>query len=131
MSANAIKSALCTCFCGQQERLLSDNALVHQLNFINVVYIFIHLLCKRTVLTLPFLRGTSIDLNSLHHFNTISRRQVMRIKKTIDEDMWSSYNILIILPNGQKRNELFNLKSDRVKSSCCRTFIRKIREIHS
>ena len=31
--ANAIKSALCTCFGGQQERLLSDNALVHQLNF--------------------------------------------------------------------------------------------------
>lgn len=55
----------------------------------------------------------------------------MRIKKTIDEDMWSSYNILITLPNSQKRNELFNLKSDRVKSSCYRTFIRKIREIHS
>ena len=55
----------------------------------------------------------------------------MRIKKTIDEDMWSSYNILITLPNGQKRNELFNLKSDRVKSNCYRTFIRKIREIYS
>ena len=45
--------------------------------------------CKRTVLTLPFLRGTSIDLNSLYHFNTISRRQVLRIKKTVDEDMVS------------------------------------------
>ena len=55
----------------------------------------------------------------------------MRIKKTTDEDMWSSYNILITLPNCQKRNELFHLKSDRVKSSCYRTFIRKIREIHS
>ena len=54
----------------------------------------------------------------------------MRIKKTIDEDMLSSYDILITLPNFQKRNELFNLKSDRVKSNCYRTFIRKICEIH-
>ena len=46
----------------------------------------------------------------------------MRIKKTVDED--------IILRNSKKRNELFNLKSDRVKSNCYRTFIRKICEIH-
>ena len=33
LSANAIKSALCTFFSGEQERLFSDNALVHQLSF--------------------------------------------------------------------------------------------------